>query len=467
MEKWLGAALDYVPRWLEFQVRAYEQPGCVIAVAHRDRIVLEEAYGFADAIARAPLTPRHRFRVASHSKSFTAAGIMKLREARRLKLDDEVGQYVTGLHRDVGRATIAQVLAHAAGIVRDGADTGQWADRRPFLNETELRSALAAPPILPANTRFKYSNHGFGLVGLVMEALTGESYSSWMKREVIDTVGLDETLPDMPRRFGAPMARGHSGKMLLGRRVIIPGLNPTNALAPATGFVSTARDLALFFAQLSPGAKRSLLSVASRREMVRRQWREPNVSVERHYGQGIVSGTLNGWDWFGHSGGFQGFITRTSVLPDQDLAVSVLTNSSDGLAHFWLDGTVQILRAFRDNGAPSRRVRDWKGRWWTSWGALDLVPMGNKVVMAGPGFFNPFLDASEIAVTSRNAGRIALAAGLASHGEPVTLKRNQRGRITEVIAAGTRFLPEAKIVREVEERYAAPKKKKRRKNGRR
>jgi CubicO group peptidase (beta-lactamase class C family) len=263
------------------------------------------------------------------------------------------------------------------------------------------------------------------------------------------------------------MARGHSGKVLLGRRVIIPGLNPTNALAPATGFVSTARDLALFFGQLAPGAKRSILSLASRREMVRRQWREPNVSVERHYGQGIVSGTLNGWDWFGHSGGFQGFITRTSVLPDHDLTVSVLTNSSDGLAHFWLDGTVQILRAFRDNGAPSRRVRDWHGRWWTSWGALDLVPMGNKVVMAGPAFFNPFLDASEIAVTSRNAGRIALAAGLASHGEPVALKRNQRGRITEVVAAGTRFSPEARIVREVEERYAAPKKKKRRKNGRR
>ena len=49
MDKWLGAALDYIPRWLEFQVRAYEQPGCVIAIAHKDRIVLEEAYGFADA----------------------------------------------------------------------------------------------------------------------------------------------------------------------------------------------------------------------------------------------------------------------------------------------------------------------------------------------------------------------------------------------------------------------------------
>ncbi len=461
MDKWLGAALDYIPRWLEFQVRATEQPGCVIAVAHKGRIVLEEAHGFADALKGLPLTPRHRFRVASHSKSFAAAGVMKLREGRRLRLDDEAGQYVEGLHRDVARVTIGQLLAHSAGIVRDGADTGQWADRRPFLNAEELRAELAQPPVLAANTRFKYSNHGFGLVGLIMEAVTGESYVSWIKRQIVDAVGLEETLPDMPRRLAAPMARGHSARVLMGRRVIIPGLNPTNAMAPATGLVSTAHDLALFFDQLSPSATNSILSVASRREMVRRQWREPNVSIERHYGQGIISGTLGGWDWFGHSGGFQGFITRTSVLADQDLTISVLTNSSDGLAHFWLDGTVQILRAFRQNGAPSRRVRDWTGRWWSLWGAVDLVPMGNKVVMAGPAFFNPFLDASEIAVHSRNAGRIALAAGLASHGEPVTLKRNTRGRITEVIAAGTRLLPEARVMREVEARYAPPAKRRR------
>jgi len=74
MGKWLKAALDYIPQWVEFQMRQHEQPGCVIAVAHKGRIVLEEAFGHADLVKGTPLTPRHRFRVASHSKSFTAAG---------------------------------------------------------------------------------------------------------------------------------------------------------------------------------------------------------------------------------------------------------------------------------------------------------------------------------------------------------------------------------------------------------
>lgn len=92
MEKWLEAALDYIPRWLEFQMRMSEQPGCTVATAHQDRIVLELAFGSADLAGGERLTPRHRFRVASHSKTFTAAGVMKLREHGKLKLDDPVEQ---------------------------------------------------------------------------------------------------------------------------------------------------------------------------------------------------------------------------------------------------------------------------------------------------------------------------------------------------------------------------------------
>src|SRR5262249_29407861 len=160
---------------------------------------------------------------------------------------------------------------------------------------------LTAAPVIEANTRFKYSNHGYGLAGLVIEAVTGEPYPSWIKHAIIEPVGLNETEPDMPVPGDVPLVRGHSGKQPLGRRVVIPGDNPTNALAAATGFVSTARDLACFFAQLDPAVKESVLTVASRREMIRRQWRNPHASVERHYGLGIISGKIAEWEWFGHS----------------------------------------------------------------------------------------------------------------------------------------------------------------------
>jgi len=453
MEKWLGAALDYVPEWIDFQMRLTEQPGVVIAIRDEGKLVLERAFGHADAVAGVALTPRHRFRVASHSKSFTAAGIMKLREQGKLRLDDPVGRHVKRLHPAVAEATIAQLLSHSAGIIRDGTDAGQWQDRRPFARPQELRAALREAPAIDANTRFKYSNHGYGLAGLVIEAVTGEDYRSWIRREVVEPAGLKETEPDMPIAPRAPFASGHSTRWPVGRRVVIPGRNPTNVLAPATGFVSTARDLVRFFGQLDPAAPKSVISVASRREMIRRQWRDPHATLERHYGLGIISGRTGEWDWFGHSGGFQGFITRTSALSGRDLVVSVLTNSADGVAQPWLDGVLHILQAFARNGAPSKTVRDWTGRWWCLWGAIDLVAMGEKVLVATPGLPNPFTDAGELAVTARDRGRIALANGFASHGESVRRVRGKDGEVAEFWLAGGKLLPEGEVAKELQRRY--------------
>lgn len=453
MDRWLKPALDYIPRWIEFQIRMSQQPGCIVAIAHRGTIIFERAYGSADLKRGEKLTPRHRFRAASHSKSFTAAGVLKLREQGKLKLDDTAGQFVGDLHPAVARATVAQLLSHSAGLVRDGSDAGQFLDRRPFFNARELKADLKGPLVIDPSTRLKYSNHGYGLLGLIIEAITAEPYRQWIKREIIDAAGLTETTPDMPLRRGTPFARGHTGRALLGRRLVIPGDFSTHAIAPAGGFVSTAADLARYFAQLSPNARRSVLSAASRREMVRRQWRNPHASIEGHYGLGIMSGTLSGWDWFGHTGGLQGYISRTCVLPKQELSISILSNSIDGWAGAWVDGIINILQAFARDGAPSRKVRDWSGRWWSLWGAVDLIPMGDKVMVATPGFWNPLMDASELEITGRNTGRIALAGGYGSHGEGVRCVRAKSGKITEVWLAATRLLPAARVAREMEARY--------------
>jgi CubicO group peptidase (beta-lactamase class C family) len=356
VEPWLPPAMSYIRSWIEFQLRASQRPGCIVAIAHRGKVVAEYAFGHANLATGEKLTPRHRFRIASHSKSFTAAGIMKLREQGKLRLDDPVGQYVKGLHPQVAAATIAQVLSHGAGLTRDGADAGQFADRRSYLGQKELTAELRSPPAIEPNTRFKYSNHGFGLLGLVIEAITAEPYRVWIKREIVEAAGLRETEPDMPIAKGIPFARGHTLRLPLERRLVIPGDNPTHAIAPAAGFVSTAKDVARFFAQLSPATKRSVLSANSRREMIRKQWRNPHASLEGHYGLGIMSGKLADWDWFGHSGLFQGYVSRTSVIPACDITITILTNSTDGLAVFWLEGVLHILRAFAE-AAPSRLDR--------------------------------------------------------------------------------------------------------------
>src|SRR5262252_3509965 len=453
MDEWLPGACDYIASWLEFQMRLSRVPGCIAVVMHHDQTAFERAYGFADLGAGEPLTPRHRFRIASHSKSFTAAGIMKLREAGKLRLDDAVGEYVKGLHPQIGDTTIGQLLSHSAGLIRDGADAGFFEDRRPFPTVDQLMADLQDPPVIEPNTRHKYSNHGFGLLGLAIEAITGEPYRSWIKREIVDAAGLEETEPDMPISAGVPFARGHTGELLLGRRLVIPGDYSENAVTPAGGVVSTASDLAKYFAQLAPNAPRSVLSAGSRREMTRRHWRNPHSTIERYYGLGVMSGNTEGWEWFGHGGGLQGYISFTCVVPERELTVCILTNASDGWAGFWAEGALHILRRFATRGAPSEKLRDWAGRWWNLWGAADLVPVGDVVLVANPWIFKPLLDASEIEVTDRDEGRIALASGGGSHGERVRRTRDTAGAITEVWLAATRFVPEAVAAAEIERRY--------------
>ena len=452
MTEWLPEAARYAARWLDHQMRATEQPGCVLAITHGGELLLEHAVGQADLDDGTALTPEHRFRVASHSKTFTAAAVMLLRERGLLRLDDTIGRHVVGLSAATGAVTVSQLLSHSAGLMRDGTDSRHWQDRGPFLDEVSLRRQLAERPTLDANSRFKYSNLGFGLLGLAIEAVTGDDYAGWMMREVVRPAGLAATTPDVPAAPGAPLAMGHGTRLPLGRRFPVPGHNPTHALAAATGFVSTAGDLARFMASLDPAAGSSILSAASRREMTRRHWRVPEAEGDRGYGLGTISGSLKGHDWFGHSGSFQGFISRTACVPHWGASVAIVTNAVDGLANQWVDGVLSIFERFGRHGAALPGLDAWTGRWWSIWGVTDTVPMGDRVLLGSPGQLAPFAEASEIVPSGPGEGRITVSGGLGSYGEPARLTLTTEGTPARLKLGGTELLPEAAFVSEIVDR---------------
>lgn len=451
--KALQAALNYIESWLPFQMRVLERPGLTLAITHRQRLVLELGLGEADILKKTPMTARHQLRIASHSKSFTAAGILKLREQGLLNLDDPVGRHVKGLHADVAKVRLSQLLSHSAGVARDGPDAGHFQDRHPYPGREQVLRDLGEGLAIEPNTRFKYSNHGFALLGLVIEAITGESYADWMQREIVTPAGLEDTVPDVLPGRRLRLARGHSGRLLLGRRVVVPGDNPTHAVAPAGGFVSTAADVASFYAQLLPTARRSVLSVDSRRELMRRHAPVPHSSTPAWYGLGMMHGSYQGWDWVGHTGSLQGFVSRSLVLPQQEIAVSILANSLDAFTWPWVDGILQILQTFDRHGAPTSRTRDWTGRWWSLWGAVDLVPVRSGVLAVSPALAAPFTDATELTLQGRDRARMSQANGYASFGEEARLVRDARGNVKELWLGGSLNRPEKVVAREVQRRY--------------
>ena len=73
---------------------------------------------------------------------------------------------------------LASCCRTARAVTRDGPDAGQFLDRRPFLSRAELLADLRAKPPLEAGVQLKYSNHGYGLLGLMMEQVTGTDYAT-------------------------------------------------------------------------------------------------------------------------------------------------------------------------------------------------------------------------------------------------------------------------------------------------
>src|SRR5690349_20803307 len=127
------------------------------------------------------MTAEHVFRVASHSKMFTATAIMQLVEQGKLRLDDRAAAYVSWLNSD---ATLRQLLNHAGGVIRDGLDADFWRVEQPFPDVEMLRALAPDAGILPPNTAFKYSNIGFGLLGQVVEAVSGVTYNQYVQEHI-------------------------------------------------------------------------------------------------------------------------------------------------------------------------------------------------------------------------------------------------------------------------------------------
>ncbi len=293
--------------------------------------------------------------------------------------------------------------------------------------------------VLPANEQFKYSNIGYGLVGLVIEAVTGRPYAEHLREAVLAPLGLERTGPELdPARLGE-YATGYSGNVL-GERVPIDTVD-TAALASATGFWSTAGDLVRYAAAHVLG-EGTLLTDASKRRLHRAQWAVPGG--DEHYGLGFGRQQVGERSLVGHGGGFPGHITRTVVDPSDGLTVVVLTNAIDGPAQELATGVVKIvdaaLAAHRERTRTRRAAHDlsvFEGRWASLWGVTDLVDLGGRLRAIAPDQADPTAGIATLEVVDATTARFTDAGGYASPGETVVAHREDDGS-TWVRIAGSR-----------------------------
>lgn len=309
-------------------VSATNLPGVSVAVGVRGDLVWAEGFGWANLPARTAITPDTGFRLGTASIPLTSAAAGVLIERGALSLEQEIQTWVPQFPRAAQPVTLAQLMAHTAGVRSDGGDEGPLFGmhcERPLdaLPAFASRSLLFDP-----GTKFRVSAYGWVLVSAAIEAAAREPFLRVMRKEVFEPLGMDDTHADAP---GTPdQATSYFPGFAADPRYGADEMRPLDlsCYAGAGELVSTPSDLVRFGAGLMSGR---LLQPET---LTRLQAAQRTAS-------GDDTGYGLGWDRetvtiggrptavVGHDGDLLGGPAASLLLvPDRQLVVAVTANIS-------------------------------------------------------------------------------------------------------------------------------------------
>ena len=302
--------------------------GLAVAVASRGKTVFTEYLGFADLEHRVPVTAETAFGVASVTKAFTGAALLKLWEAGAIDLDAPIQRYVPSFPvKPGGAVTVRLLAAHLAGV-------RHWkAERTPELYATHfddveeiLRLFQNDPLEAEPGAKYAYSSYGYDLLGVAIQRAAGKPYAAYVDDAVVKPLALGATRFDDVRRVLPHRARRYSfydpvtykeGSVLFR----VPDWDYSHNMA-AGNMVSTAEDLARFgSAFVRPGF------------LEQRSWRLLQTRPKTEKAESPMN-----FGWFVpkagdaprdlHTGGSNaGLQAGLFVYPDSDIVVAVLSNT--------------------------------------------------------------------------------------------------------------------------------------------
>lgn len=321
--------------------------GSSVAYVERGQIVARAHAGLRDATAMLPVTDDTIFHWASITKTFTAIGIMQLRDRGRLSLDDPIVQYVPELRAvhnpfaaqtKPGAITIRQLLSHSAGF---RAGTWPWveAGRRddppwqPFEPPSWAQlvammpyTALAFAP----GTRYSYSNPGYVYLGRVIEDVTGQPFETYIDKELWRPLGMTRTFFDQAPSY-LRGDRSHSYFVDDAGRTEAPFDFDTGITVMNGGMNAPLADLAKYLGLLqgSPdAATQARYDAIIRRATLEEMWTTVvPVSPGVDMGLGFFLETHGGRRLIAHSGGQNGFISHFWLDRDSQQAALVAFNT--------------------------------------------------------------------------------------------------------------------------------------------
>jgi CubicO group peptidase (beta-lactamase class C family) len=296
------------------------EPGAAVLVEKDGKVLLRKGYGMANLELSVPIAPEMVFRLGSITKQFTAIAILKLAEQGKLRLDDDITQYLPDAPTHGQKVTIEHLLTHTSGIKSyTSLDAWRKVIRQDLSPQQIMDLVKDEPADFAPGEKFLYDNSGYVLLGMILEKVTGKAYGAWLAETIFTPLGMTHTsygadAPIIPGR-----AAGYEGEP--GHYRNASYLSMTQPYA-AGSLLSTVDDLALWERALFSGT------------LVKKDLFDRMVTPYRlksgkptGYGYGLVIWSFEGHRVVEHGGGINGFSTELLRLPEDRIVVVVLSNN--------------------------------------------------------------------------------------------------------------------------------------------
>jgi CubicO group peptidase (beta-lactamase class C family) len=325
-----------------------DEPGIVVRVQKKGKVLFEKAYGMADMELGVKMQPDHILRLGSITKQFTAVAVLMLVQEGKVSLADDLTKYLPDYPTGGRKITVAQLLNHTSGIKSYTGMADFPTIFRKDMTLTELIDHFKNEPFdFEPGEKWDYNNSAYILAGAVIEKASGMSYADFVEQRIFQPLGMTDSYYDVTDRIIPRRVRGYGGGEKEGSFSNAPYLSMTLPYA-AGSLMSTVADLgkwdeALYTEKL---VKKDLLKLA---------WTPTklNNGTMTHYGYGWGFDEVDGRKFIYHSGGIHGFVTNGIRVPDEHLYVVALSNNTTkGPADLTYDIVLTVLGTATDHPKP-------------------------------------------------------------------------------------------------------------------
>lgn len=355
-QKNIDKKLKELDAYYEQAIADWEVPGMAVAIVKDGEIIFSKGYGTINVNTGEAADDNSLFAIASNSKAFTSAALAMLIDEGKMSWNDRVRDYLPWFELYdpfvSDNFTIADLLTHRSGLKTFSGDLLWYGSN--LSREEVVRNAKYLEPTFGFRDGWGYSNIMYICAGLVIEEVSGMSWDEFIKQRILDPLHMDRTVSSTNSLKGMDNVSLPHNDFEDGI-ISIDWLNWDN-IAPAGGLISSVNDVSqwLIF-QMNKGITPDGDTLISSRRFLE-MWSLTNAQgvsswSSRTWPSTHFKGYGFGWALFdyqgkkviGHGGGYDGFISNTTFVPEEGLGMVFLTNKNSSLYYPLKYKTLDVL----------------------------------------------------------------------------------------------------------------------------